>query len=334
MKVRKNVNRKDFTIMSELIIVTGATATGKTDLGVALAQQLASDVISCDSQLVYKGLDIGTAKPTTEEQQGIAHFGMDLITPDVTFSAAMYEEAVLPLIVERLERPQPVIMVGGTGFYLRQLFEARPLVDVPPNPIFRAEMTEWANNASTQAGDFPLYQRLKTLDALRASQLYPEDDRRVLRALEIIDATGEAVPQEKRPSVVETALGREPKTVWLGLTHGDKVHRYQRIEARIEAMLDAGWLAEVQHLATAYGEEAHALQVAHGYPELLAVLKGELSLEEAKTQIAINVRQYARRQKVWFNRHRHMQWLDIGGENASLLPLESKLAWALERIAL
>jgi tRNA dimethylallyltransferase len=331
MKVRKNVNRKDFTIMSELIIVTGATATGKTDLGVALAQHLNTDVISCDSQLVYTGLDIGTAKPTPEEQQGIPHFGMDLVAPDITFSAAMYEEAVLPLIMERLERQQPVIMVGGTGFYLRQLFEARPLVDVPPNPSFRAEMTEWA---STQAGDFPLHERLKTLDALRASQLYPEDDRRVLRALEIIEATGEPVPQEKRPSVVETALGREPKTVWLGLTHGDKVHRYQRIEARIDAMLDAGWLDEVQHLADEYGEEAHALQVAHGYPELLAVLKDELSLEEAKTQIAINVRQYARRQKVWFNRHSHMQWLDIGGENGSLLPLEQKLAWALERIAL
>ena len=331
MKVRKNVNRKDFTIMSELIIVTGATATGKTDLGVALAQQLASDVISCDSQLVYKGLDIGTAKPTTEEQQGIAHWGMDLITPDVTFSAAMYEKAVLPLIVDRLERQQSVIMVGGTGFYLRQLFEARPLVDVSPNPAFRAEMTAWSK---TQTGNFPLHERLKSLDALRASQLYPEDDRRVLRALEIIDATGEPVPQEKRPSVVETALGREPKTVWLGLTHGDKVHRYQRIEARIEAMLDAGWLEEVQHLADEYGEEAHALQVAHGYPELLAVLKGTLALEEAKTQIAINVRQYARRQKVWFNRHSHMQWLDIGGQNGSLLPLEDKLAWTLERIAL
>jgi tRNA dimethylallyltransferase len=259
---------------------------------------------------------------------------MDLVAPDITFSAAMYENAVLPLIVERLERQQPVIMVGGTGFYLRQLFEARPLVDVPPNPSFRAEMTAWANNASTQAGDFPLHERLKTLDALRASQLYPEDDRRVLRALEIIDATGEPVPQEKRPSVVETALGHEPKTVWLGLTHGDKVHRYQRIEARIEAMLDAGWLEEVQHLADEYGETAHALQVAIGYPELLAVLKGTLALEEAKTQIAINVRQYARRQKVWFNRHSHMQWLDIGGENGSLLPLEDKLAWALERIAL
>ena len=321
-------------MIKELIIVTGATATGKTDLGVALSQQLASDVISCDSQLVYTGLDIGTAKPTLEEMQGIPHFGMDLVAPDITFSAAMYENAVLPLIVERLERQQPVIMLGGTGFYLRQLFEARPLVDVPPNPSFRAEMTAWANNASTQAGDFPLHERLKTLDALRASQLYPEDDRRVLRALEIIEATGEPVPQEKRPSVVETALGHEPKTVWLGLTHGDKVHRYQRIEARIDAMLDAGWLDEVQHLADAYGETAHALQVAHGYPELLAVLKGTLTLEEAKTQIAINVRQYARRQKVWFNRHSYMQWLDIGGQNGSLLPLEDKLAWALERMAL
>ena len=315
--------------MNELIIVTGATATGKTDLGVALAQHLHSDVISCDSQLVYQGLDIGTAKPTIEERQGIPHWGMDLVTPNATFSAAMYEQAVLPLILERLERSQPVIMVGGTGFYLRQLFEARPLVDVPPNPPFRTEMTAWA---STQTIDFPLHERLKSLDALRASQLYPEDDRRVLRALEIIEATGEAVPQEKRPSVVETALGREPKITWLGLTHEDKVHRYQRIEARIEAMLDAGWLREVQHLAETYGEKAHALQVAHGYPELLAVSKGDLALEEAKAKIAINVRQYARRQKVWFNRHNQMQWLDISGDNGSLLPLEKKLSWALERM--
>jgi tRNA dimethylallyltransferase len=322
--------QKRFLMPPELIIITGATATGKTDLGVALAQHFACDVISCDSQLVYQGLNIGTAKPTTEEQQGIAHWGMDLVTPDVPFSAAMYEQAVLPLIVERLKRQQPVILVGGTGFYLRQILEERPLVDVPPNPAFRAEMTHWA---SQQSEPFALHQRLQSLDAKRAWQLYPQDDRRILRALEIIHATGQAVPQEQRPSVLATALGHNPQATWLGLTHEDKGLRYQRIEARIDAMIKAGWLEEVEHLAHTYGADAHALQVAHGYPELLAVLNGSQGLDVAKTNIAIHVRQYARRQKVWFNRHKHMQWLDVSTPDAQHpLPLDAKLAWALERI--
>ncbi len=294
--------------LPDVIIITGSTATGKTDLGVALAQQLKSDVISCDSQLVYKGLDIGTAKPTEAEQQGIPHYGMDLVAPDVVFSAAMYQEAILPLLLERLHQSKPAILVGGTGFYLRQLFEARPQVDVPPNPEFRASLEAWAN---TQEHPYALHDRLKALDPLRASQLYPQDTRRILRALEIIEATGQAVPQEKSPSIVETAWGKPLNIVWVGLTHSDVAFRYAQIERRIEAMLEQGWLEEVDALRQAYGESAHALQVAHGYPELCRVLKGDLDLEEAKTQIAINVRQYARRQKVWFNRHETMHWCDV-----------------------
>jgi tRNA dimethylallyltransferase len=295
-------------MLPDVIIITGSTATGKTDLGVALAQQLNTDVISCDSQLVYKGLDIGTAKPTAEEQQGIPHFGMDLVAPDLTFSAAMYQEAVLPLLLERLQQSRPAILVGGTGFYLRQLLEERPQVEVPPNPALRASLEAWAK---TQNHPYALHERLKVADPLRASQLYPQDLRRILRALEIIEATGQAVPQEKLPSVLESAWCKPLKLLWVGLTHSDVAFRYAQIERRIEVMLEQGWLSEVETLIRAYGESAHALQVAYGYPELCRVLKGDLDLEEAKAQIAINVRQYARRQKVWFNRHEGMHWCDV-----------------------
>ncbi|XVJ51339.1 MAG: tRNA (adenosine(37)-N6)-dimethylallyltransferase MiaA [Vampirovibrio sp.] len=308
----------------EIIIVTGATATGKTGLGIALAKTLRTDVISCDSQLVYQGLDIGTAKPSLDEQAGIPHYGMDLVAPDQVFSAAMYEEAVLPLVLERLHTQQTVVMVGGTGFYLRQLFEARPMVEVPPNLALRSSLEQ---EVMAQKNSHPnlLHERLTQWDPVRASQLEPQDQRRIIRALEIIDATGQPVSQLKRPSVVESAWGRPPRIRWLGLVEGDKQARYQKIESRIEAMLKAGWLTEVETLLQQFGSAAHALQVAHGYPEWVKVLEGQLSMEEAKSLIAIHVRQYARRQKVWFNRHRDMHWCDVSQQPH----LTAQLSWAL-----
>jgi tRNA dimethylallyltransferase len=296
---------------ADVTIITGATATGKTALGVRLAQALHTDVISCDSQLVYRGLNIGTAKPTEADMQGVPHWGMNLVEPSVAFSAAMYQQAVLPLVLERIRANTPVVMVGGTGFYLRQLFEPRTLLNLPPNPELRKQLLEWAKTATTPDDAYPLHTRLARQDALRASQLYPQDTQRLLRALEIVETTGEAVPQTKTASAVEEALGYPPSLHWVGLVHHDVEARWQRIESRVDAMLAEGWLNEVEALVHQHGQEAHALQVAHGYPELIRVLRGQQTLEEARQRITFQVRQYASRQKKWFNRVPGLNWMDV-----------------------
>lgn len=293
----------------DIIVITGSTATGKTRLGVELAKRLNTDVISCDSQLVYKGMDIGTAKPTAAEMETIPHHAIDIVTPDAAFSAAEYAEHVLPLVLERLKRQQPVLLVGGTSFYLRALLEPMPVTNVKADPAFREALTAWA---ASQTSDFPLHDRLKDLDPLRASQLYPQDVVRLIRALEIIHATGKPVPQEKAPSVLESALGGAPRIQWVGLYHENQQHHWDLIHHRVVEMMEQGWLDEVRQLADAYGDDAHALQVAHGYPELIKVLNGEQSLEEAIEVISIQVRQYARRQRKWYRKgYEHMQWIDV-----------------------
>jgi tRNA dimethylallyltransferase len=295
----------------DVIIIAGATATGKTALGVEVAHHLGTDVISCDSQLVYTGLNIGTAKPTEEEMAGIPHWGIDLVEPTVACSAALYQNTVLPLVIDRIQRKQSVIMVGGTGFYLRQLFEPRTLLNVPPNPELRQQLMEWAEIATTEQTPYPLHTRLAQHDALRASQLYPQDTQRLLRALEIVESTGQPVPQTKTPCAVEEALGYMPHVQWVGLFQEDVAARWQRIETRVDTMLQAGWLEEVEALAKQYGHEAHALQVAHGYPELLKVLAGQQTITQAKERITFQVRQYASRQKKWFNKVSGVQWFDV-----------------------
>jgi tRNA dimethylallyltransferase len=303
----------------QVIVITGSTATGKTRVGVELAKRLNTDVISCDSQLVYTGMNIGTAKPTAAERQGIVHHAMNIVPPNAIFSAADYAQHVLPLMVERIQREQPVILVGGTGFYLRALLEPMPITNVPANPTLRRELDAWA---SQQTSEYPLHDRLTQVDPLRASQLYPQDTARVLRALEIVETLGKPVPQEKAPSLLETALGYPPCIQWVGLFHEQQQHHWDLIHQRVVEMVEEGWLDEVKQLVDTYGEDAHALHVAHGYHELINVLNGEQSLDEAIDVISIQVRQYARRQRKWFRSHTTMQWMDV----SSIVDVEQQLA--------
>lgn len=282
-------------------VVVGPTASGKTAHAVQLAlQQPGSVVLSADSQLVYRGLDIGTAKPTAEDRQGIPHYGMDCAAPTEAYSAARYRQDCLPLLQAWLQQGKPVVVAGGTGFYLRQLFEATTLPEVPPNPALRATLQTLAE---TQGNEL-LHRQLAEQDSLRASQLHPNDRVRVIRALEIIAATGKPVPQTAQPAWLNTVQ-------WVGLWPQNQSDHWARILSRIDAMLAAGWLEEVEGLMQQYGTDAHALQVAHGYPELVRVLQGQLSLSEARQQIYIHVRQYARRQLTWFKRNPAIQWLPV-----------------------
>jgi tRNA dimethylallyltransferase len=283
-------------IRKPVIAIVGSTATGKTALGVALAQWLQTDVVSADSQVLYRQLDIGTAKPTEDEQAGIPHHMFDVADPDEIFSAATYQEQATAHLERLWAAGKVPIVVGGTGFYVRALLEADFIPDVPPNEVFRQEL----NVLAEREGSLFLHQRLQTLDPERAKDLHPNDRVRLIRALEIIEATGQPVPRQSQR--------KDRDVCWFGLTYDDRSLLDQRIDTRIDAMLAAGWLDEVESLVQRYGPTTHALGVAHGYPELVDVVQGKRSLANAVEQIQINIHQYARRQITWFKRNPDIHW--------------------------
>lgn len=278
------------------IAVVGPTATGKTALGIHIAGCLQTEVVSADSQLVYRELNIGTAKPTEAEKKGIPHRMIDVARPNEAFSAAAYEAMATEHMRRLWHEGRIPVVVGGTGFYIRALLEAEFIPDVPPDEAFRNAMAERAEAEGTEV----LHRLLAEQDPRRAADLHPNDRVRIIRALEIIEATGKPVPQRNQ--------GKELDVIWYGLTYEDRDRLRQLIDGRIEAMLQAGWMEEVEGLVECYGTDAQALKVAHGYPELVEVVLGRRTLEDAVAQIRINIHQYARRQMTWFRRNRQIQW--------------------------
>lgn len=277
-----------------VIVVIGPTGSGKTALGVHLAKLLDSEVISADSQLVYQGLDIGTAKPTLAEREGIPHHLIDCVPPTENYSVAQFRREAQTVLTRLHAQNKVPIVVGGTGFYVKALLQQDEFPHVAPDSAFRNTMNQLAETQGNQA----LYQQLQAKDPERAAMLHPNDRFRVIRALEIIEQTGLPVPKMGIP--------RFENVIWVGLTYDNRERMRERIDQRIEAMLAAGWLNEVRGLLEQYGPTTHALQVAHGYPELGKHLQGELTLADAISQIQINIHQYATRQITWY-RHKLFQ---------------------------
>ncbi len=280
----------------KVIAVVGPTATGKTAMAVEIARWLDTDVISADSQLIYRELNIGTAKPTEAEKQGILHHMIDVAAPDETFSAANYQQQASQHLEALWRRGKVPVVAGGTGFYIRALLEADFIPEVPPNEALRT----WLAKHASAEGSPALHRLLAEKDPRRAAMLHPNDQVRIVRALEIIEATGQPVPNENKPKDMEV--------LWFGLTYEDRDLLRNLIDRRIELMMTAGWLEEVADLVARYGPETQALQVAHGYPELVQVVLGQRTLEEALTQVQINIHQYARRQMTWFKRNGLIHW--------------------------
>jgi tRNA dimethylallyltransferase len=279
-----------------VIAIVGPTATGKTALSVELAKWLNSEIISADSQIIYRELTLGTAKPTEAEKQGVPHYMIDVAAPNQPFSVASYQhQASQHLQAIHAQRKIPIV-VGGTGFYLRALLQSDFIPAVPPNEPFREQMRQLASRFGSQH----LHNLLSAKDAVRAAALHPNDQVRLIRALEIIEATGLPVPNQP--------IAKPLDVLWLGLTYENRDSLRYRIDQRIEQMMAAGWLAEVQGLLDCYGPEAHALGVAHGYPELVDVVLGKRTLAEAISRIQLNIHQYSRRQMTWFRRNPQISW--------------------------
>jgi tRNA dimethylallyltransferase len=281
-----------------IIAIVGPTATGKTGWSVALAHQLGAEIISADSRLVYQGLNIGTAKPSVIEQQGVRHHMLDCVPPTDAYTVARYVSAAHPLLAGFDNPDRHVLVVGGTGLYFKQLLQAVTVPAVPPDDAFRQ---------TVHAVDSPtLHHRLQGLDPRRASQLHPNDRTRIIRALEIIHHTGAPVPH----AVAAVTL---PHIHWFGLTWADRNQHRQVIADRVHAMVAQGWIAEVEALMAQHGPHAHALGMTHGYPEWRAYLTGQCPYDTALADTILQVQQYARRQRTWFtHQHPTVQWTDVG----------------------
>jgi tRNA dimethylallyltransferase len=272
-----------------LVAVVGPTAVGKTALSIELAQRLGGEIISADSRLVYRGMDIGTAKPTPQERAQIPHHLIDVVDPDQAFSLGAYRKAALAAIEDIHRRGQLPMLVGGTGQYLTAVLEGWLPPPAPADRSLRNELEALAEVRGPQA----LHARLAKVDPDRAQAIDPRNVRRVVRALEIYHTTG------VRPSQARHKQPPPFDSFRAGLIR-PRVELYARIDRRMDEMLQAGWLREVEALLERGLDPEAPSMSAIGYRQLARVVRGEQPLEDAVRQIRRATRQFVRRQANWF----------------------------------
>jgi tRNA dimethylallyltransferase len=306
---------------SPLIAIVGPTASGKSALGVWLAQELGGEVVACDSTQLYRGFDIGTAKPTGEERQGVPHHLIDVLDPREESTAGGYRERAVAVLEDLRARKRLPIFTVGTGLYLRALLEG--LADVP---LRSEELRErlWASVAAHLPGH--LHRILKRMDPVSAEKIAPGDEQKLIRAVEVCLLA-------KKPLSEVHRAGRNPLRGWRTIKIGLSPERetlYQRIHARTDAMLAAGWVEEVRGLvASGLPTDAKPFDFI-GYRELRAVLASEMKLDEAKAAIQQATRRYAKRQLTWFRRDAQIHWLAGFGQDATLQ--QQALIWLREHL--
>jgi tRNA dimethylallyltransferase len=281
------------------IALVGATATGKTAVGILLAEALGTEIIGCDSRQVYRRLDIGSAKPTAEERRRVRHHLVDVADPEERYSAARYRDAVLALLPAFASRERAPLFVGGTGLYLRAALDG--LCPAPPGlPGLRRWIT--AIGETLPGGLHPLLARV---DDAAAARIHPNDDFRLNRALEVFYLSGQTLTEHQR----RHRRGRPASGVRIFAIDLPAAEIRRRIRLRLDAMMAAGFLEEVRMLLDGGGDPGLPSLRAVGYPELFAHLRGETTLDAALEAIRRATWQYARRQLTWFRGERRVTWI-------------------------
>lgn len=282
-----------------VVVVVGPTASGKSALAVKLAEEFDGEVINADSMQVYRGMDIGTAKPSAEFLQRVPHHLVGIVAPDVNFTAADFQQEARRVIGEIRLRQRLPIVVGGTGLYIRALLGG--LAESPGgDEAYRAELSAFAD----REGNLVLLERLRMVDPETAARLHVNDRLRIIRALEVHQQSGRPF-SEYQSGFAEAWC--TPLKFGINVERGEL---YRRINARVECMLAAGLVEEVQSLLSAgYGRDLKALR-AIGYKEICSYLAGELSLAQAIDLIKRDTRHYAKRQLTWFKREAEINWVE------------------------
>ena len=288
--------------MNNIICIAGPTASGKTALAVELAKELHGEVVSCDSMQVYKRMDIGTAKPTMEERQGIVHHMLDVAEPWEDFSVSRYCELAGPIVDDIVARGKTAIIAGGTGLYMDSLIKGNEFAPFPSTGM-REKLERQADEEGMEA----MRLLLRSIDP--EAEAWIQDRKRLLRALEVYYETGETITEHNRKT---QQIPPKYAPVWLGLDFEDRQTLYDRIDLRVEIMLQQGLVEEIRSLLDAGIPAKCTAMQAIGYKEFVDALAGQGTIAEAAAQVQQSSRRYAKRQLTWLRRNPSMHWLTRG----------------------
>jgi len=295
--------------MNNIVCIAGPTASGKTALAVALAKELNGEVVSCDSMQVYKGMDIGTAKPTLEEMEGIPHHMLSVAEPDEDFSVSRYCEMAAPIVDDIVARGKVAIIAGGTGLYMDSLIRGNAFAPFPSTGV-REKLEAQADAEGMEA----MLGWLESIDPEAAARLHLSDRKRIIRALEVYLETGETITAHNKKT---QTIPPRYTPLWLGLDFAQRSDLYHRIDLRVGLMLQMGLIGEIRSLLDAGIPEKTTAMQAIGYKEFIAALEGKCTIEEAADQVRQSSRRYAKRQLTWFRRNPAIHWLVRTSEQKS-----------------
>lgn len=310
-------------IIPKILVITGPTATGKSALGIAMAKEHNGEIVSADSMQVYKGLDIGTAKITLGEMQGVPHHMLDIADPQQAYSVARYVQDACACVDDILSRGKLPILVGGTGLYIDSLISGRAFAGGEPSQ----KMREQLNEKYEALGGEALLRELGEIDPRRAEKLHPSDSKRIIRALEVFYTTGKTISEHD----LETKrIPPRYDACMIALSFKDRQKLYDRIDLRVDKMLEEGLVQEVQTLLNGgLSPESTAMQ-AIGYKEICAYLEGKTSLLAAVELIKQASRRYAKRQMTWLRRNPDVNWILLDETDARPLSTEFFLSHGLK----
>ena len=285
--------------MNNIICIAGPTASGKTALAVELAKRFNGEVVSCDSMQIYRRMDIGTAKPFPEERQGIPHHMIDVAEPDEDFSVSRYCEMAGPIVDDIIARGKTAIIAGGTGLYMDSLMKGNDFAPFPSTGC-----RERLEAQCDEMGMEFMMNMLREIDPEAAERIH--DRKRMIRALEVYQETGETITEHNRKTQL---IPPKYSPLWFGLDFESRQELYDRIDLRVDIMLQQGLVEEIRNLlASGIPEKCTAMQ-AIGYKEFVDALDGRCTIEEAAAQVQQSSRRYAKRQLTWFRRNKAMNWL-------------------------
>ena len=286
-----------------ILVICGPTASGKTALAAELALRFGGEVVSADSMQVYRRMDIGTAKPTQSEQRGVPHHMIDVAEPEENYSVARYVADAVPIVDGILARGKLPIIAGGTGLYIDHLVAGRQFAPFQPDSGLRPQLQARARQEGLPA----LYAQLAQVDPDAAGSIHPNDEKRIIRALEVFLSTGKPLSQHDRES---GALPSRYTPLTIALNFAQRPHLWERIDRRVDQMMAQGLEGEVRALLeSGIPPDCTAMQ-AIGYKELAAAIRSGLPVQSGAEEVKLRSRQYAKRQLTWFRRNRDARWFE------------------------
>ena len=299
----------------KVIVICGPTASGKTSLSIEVAKKIDGEIISCDSMQIYKDMNIGTAKPTVEEMQGIPHYMLDFVLPSERYSVADFKEAATDRIEDILKREKVPIIVGGTGLYVDALTKNITYPEIEIDLEYRKQLEELIKENGLES----LYEEAKKIDEKAMQTISKNDKKRIMRVLEIYHQTRKTKTQLES----ESRLTPPPYEYIVFAINMEREKLYERINKRVDIMIDQGLIEEVEAL-TKKNEEFPTAMQGLGYKEVVSYLKKEITKEEMIEKLKMETRRYAKRQLTWFRKDENIKWID------GLAPLEQNIQCILE----